>query len=76
MDHTHQNPQKNKNEKKKNTRKLKKKDKGRINQKYDPKGSAVSLTVFSLWFIDELFMTWTGTQEELLKFINKLNQKR
>ena len=26
-------------------------------------------------FIDNLFMTWTGTEEELLKFIKELNQK-
>ena len=28
-----------------------------------------------LWLIDDLFMIWTNTEEELLKFINKLNQK-
>ena len=26
-------------------------------------------------FIDDLFMIWTGTEEELLKFINEPNQK-
>ena len=28
-----------------------------------------------LRFIDDLFMIWTATEEELLKFINKINQK-
>ena len=28
-----------------------------------------------LRFIDHLFMIWTDTEEELLKFINELNQK-
>ena len=28
-----------------------------------------------LRLIDDLFMIWSGTEEELLKFINKLNQK-
>ena len=28
-----------------------------------------------LGFIDDLFMIWTDTEEELLKFINELNQK-
>ena len=28
-----------------------------------------------LWFIDDLFMIWTDTEKELLKFINELNQK-
>ena len=27
-----------------------------------------------LRFIDDLFMIWTATEEELLKFINKINQ--
>ena len=27
-------------------------------------------------FIDDLFMIWTGRQEELLRFINKVNQKK
>ena len=28
-----------------------------------------------LLFIDDLFMIWTDIEEELLKFINELNQK-
>ena len=28
-----------------------------------------------LWFIDDLFMIWADTEEELLKFINEINQK-
>ena len=28
-----------------------------------------------LQFIDDLFIIWTSTEEELLKFISKLNQK-
>ena len=28
-----------------------------------------------LWFTDDLLMIWTDTEEELLKFINELNQK-
>ena len=28
-----------------------------------------------LQFIDDLFMIWTDTEEELLKFISELNQK-
>ena len=28
-----------------------------------------------LRFIDDVFMIWTDTEEELLKFINELNQK-
>ena len=28
-----------------------------------------------LRFFDDLFMIWTDTEEELLKFINELNQK-
>ena len=31
--------------------------------------------ITALRFIDHLFMMWTGTEEELLKFINELNQK-
>ena len=29
-----------------------------------------------LQFIDGLFIIWTSTEEELLKFINKLNKKK
>ena len=28
-----------------------------------------------LRFIDDLFMIWTGIEEELLNFVNELNQK-
>ena len=28
-----------------------------------------------LWFIHDLFIIWNDTEEELFKFINKLNQK-
>ena len=35
------------------------------------KGKVITL----LLFIDDLFMIWTDIEEELLKFINELNQK-
>ena len=29
-----------------------------------------------LWYIDDIFMIWNGTTEELILFIDKLNKKR